>query len=65
MIHSISHSAAEFCKMVTIIVSDGKIEKIQDSDMDPRSGDTKIVAKEGEFLMPGFVDTHTVSSSQI
>ncbi|KAJ7209241.1 hypothetical protein GGX14DRAFT_632480 [Mycena pura] len=63
MIHAISHSAAEFRKIVTIVVSPaGVIEKIQESDMDPRSGDTKIVAKKGEFLMPGFVDTHTFSN---
>ncbi|KAF7366082.1 Guanine deaminase [Mycena venus] len=59
IIHSMSHSAAEFCKIVTIIVSHGIIEEIRDSDLEPCPGDTKIVAKEGEFLMPGFVDTHT------
>ncbi|KAF8573863.1 guanine deaminase [Ramaria rubella] len=61
IIHSLTSTHAEILEKATVVVSEGVIRSISKSDSDVQVGcdDTIIEAREGEWLMPGFIDTHT------
>ncbi len=43
----------------SVLVEDGKIADVTESSVDPVSFDGKIVDARGNYLAPGFIDTHT------
>lgn len=47
----------------SILISNGRIHQVADTQLDPPNSSTQIISKPGHTLLPGFIDAHIHAST--